>query len=330
MKNKILVIGSINYDLVVYAQRHPIPGETILGNRFYTFPGGKGANQAIAAARLGGNVQMVGHIGNDAFGQELLLNLKKNQVETQLVRKVKEPTGTALITVDAAGENTIIVVPGANATLKKADIDELKDTIREAKILLLQLEIPLEVVIHAIDIAHSFGTTIILNPAPAAQIPIETLRKVTFIIPNECELAFLSGKETDTFANCRQAANYLFALGCQQIILTRGEHGAYYLSQDQQIFAPPFKVSVVDTTAAGDAFIGGLAAALAEDLELHTALFRASAAGALAVTKAGAQTSLPDRIKLETFLSKHQQEVKTTKNQLESNQNYAEIKRSKK
>ena len=311
MKNKILVIGSINIDLVVYAQRHPIPGETILGERFFTFPGGKGANQAIAAARLGGNVQIVGRIGNDTFGQELLENLNKNQVDTQTVRKADEPTGTALITVNAKGQNTISVVPGANATLKKADIDLLKETIRETKVLVLQLEIPLNVVVHAINIAYDFGTTILLNPAPAAQIPIETLRKVTFIIPNESELALLSGKETDSFVNCRTAANHLFASGCKQIILTRGEHGAYYLSPDHHIFAPPFNVPVVDTTAAGDAFIGGFAVALAEEMDLHEALLRASAAGALAVTKAGAQTSIPLKSEVEAFLKKHKQEVKT-------------------
>ncbi|MDO9086337.1 MAG: ribokinase [Anaerolineaceae bacterium] len=311
MKNKILVIGSINIDLVVYAQRHPIPGETILGDRFNTFPGGKGANQAIAAARLGGNVQMVGRLGKDTFGQALLDNLRKNQVDSQSVFQVDEPTGTALITVDAKGQNTIIVVPGANATLTKADIDQLKETIRDTKVLVLQLEIPLDVVIHAINIAYEFSTTILLNPAPAAHIPIETLRKVTYIIPNESELALLSGKETNSFVDCRQAANQLFALGCKQIILTRGEHGAYYLSPDHQIFAPPFKVAVVDTTAAGDAFIGEFAVALAEDMDLHTALLRASAAGALAVTKAGAQTSLPLKSEVEAFLKKHKQEVKS-------------------
>ncbi len=304
MKNKILVIGSMNYDLVVYAQRHPVPGETILGDRFLSFPGGKGANQAIAAARLGGDVQMAGRVGEDAFGQELTDNLVRNQIETSLIQKVKEPTGTAFITVDAQGQNTIIVIPGANATLTTADIDALKDTIQAAKILVLQLEIPLDVVIRVIDIAYAVGTTILLNPAPATQIPIETLRKITFLIPNESELAHLSGFETNTFSACHQAVKHLQALGCQQIILTRGEHGAYYFDQENQIFAPPFNVPVVDTTAAGDAFIGGLAAALAEDMDIHSALLRASAAGALAVTKIGAQTSLPNKTELENFLKK--------------------------
>lgn len=305
MKNKIIVIGSINIDLVVYTPRHPVPGETILGNHFETFPGGKGANQAIAAARLGGNVQLVGRIGIDNFGQLLLSNLKHNQVNTNTVVKVDQPTGTALITVDQKGQNSIIVVPGANASLTKQDIEDLKDVIKEAKIVVLQLEIPLEVVIHAIDIAYQAGVTILLNPAPATQIPIETLRKATFIIPNESELAILSGKEINSFSDCRQAANTLFKAGCEQIILTRGEHGAYYLTQDNQIFAPPFKVPVMDTTAAGDAFIGGLAVALANEVDLRSALLQASAAGALAVTKAGAQTSLPDKTDLERFLQQH-------------------------
>jgi ribokinase len=311
VKNNILVIGSINYDLVVYTQRHPIPGETILGDRFQTFPGGKGANQAIAAARLGGHVQMVGRIGNDSFGQELSENLNKNQVDISNVRKVKEPTGIALITVDAKGQNSIIVVPGANAKLTRKDMDALKAAIQGTKILVLQLEIPLEVVIHVVDIAYASGITILLNPAPATPIPIETLRKVTFLIPNESELALLSGIQIKNFSDCRKAISHLQSLGCNQIILTRGEHGAYYFYQDNQIFAPPFDVTVVDTTAAGDAFIGGLAAALADDIDLQIALLRASAAGALAVTKAGAQTSLPDITELDDFLKKHKQEVKT-------------------
>ncbi len=305
MNNKILVIGSINYDLVVYTQRHPVPGETILGDRFQTFPGGKGANQAIAAARLGADVQMIGRIGQDGFGEELLQNLQLNHVDTTHIMKVPEPTGTALITVDAKGQNSIIVVPGANATLTRQDIDALKTTIQRTKVLVMQLEIPLDVVIHAIDIAYASGITILLNPAPATQIPIETLRKVTFLIPNESELALLSGIEINNFSDCRKAVSHLQSLGCNQIILTRGEHGAYYFYQDNQIFAPSFTVPVVDTTAAGDAFIGGLAVALADDLDLHIALLRASAAGALAVTKAGAQTSLPEKSALEEFLLKH-------------------------
>lgn len=305
MKKNILVIGSINYDLVVYTQRHPEPGETILGDRFQTFPGGKGANQAIAAARLGGHVQMVGRIGNDSFGQELSENLNRNQVDCTNVLKVREPTGIAHITVDAKGQNSIIVVPGANATLTRQDMDDLKETIQGTKLLVLQLEIPLDVVVHAIDIAYASGITTLLNPAPATQIPIETLRKVTFLIPNESELALLSDIEINNFSDCRKAVSYLQSLGCNQIILTRGEHGAYYFYQDNQIFAPSFTVPVVDTTAAGDAFIGGLAAALAEDMDLHIALLRASAAGALAVTKAGAQTSLADKWELEEFLKHH-------------------------
>lgn len=311
MKNNILVIGSINYDMVVYAQRHPNAGETIMGTDFHTYPGGKGANQAIAAARLGGNVQMVGRIGKDASGEELLQNLKQNQVNTETVLSVDHPTGIAMITVDENGQNFIIVVPGANAALTKNDINAIKELIQEAKVLIVQIEIPLDSVIQAIDIAYEAGVTILLNPAPATKIPIETLRKATYIIPNENELTLLSGLETKDFSDCRQAANLLFDAGCKQIILTRGEYGAYYLSPDHQIFAPPFNVPVVDTTAAGDAFIGGFATALANDIDLHTALLRASASGALAVTKAGAQTSMPDQSELEGFLKKHKQEVKT-------------------
>lgn len=305
MKNKILVIGSINYDLVVFTQRHPLPGETILGLNFQTFPGGKGANQAIAAARLGGNVEMIGNIGDDGFGEELLQNLRANQVDTVHIRRVSESTGTAHITVNANGQNSIVVVPGANATLRIQDIDALRDTILSASVLVLQLEVPLEVVIQAIDIAYASGITILLNPAPAIPIPEETLRKTTYLIPNESELALLSGLQTNDLDGCRMAAQHLLSMGCKQIIITRGEHGAFYFNKTQEIFTPSFPVQVVDTTAAGDAFIGGLSVALAEKLDLHTTLIKASAAGALAVTKAGAQTSLPDKTELDNFLLHH-------------------------
>jgi len=311
MKHKILVIGSINYDLVVFTPRHPAPGETIIGSLFQTFPGGKGANQAVAAARLGGDVQMIGNIGQDGFGEELLDNLRFNRVDTTLIQRVNESTGTALITVNADGQNSIVVVPGANATLGKEDIHALRKTIQSAGVLVLQLEIPLEVVMQAIDIAYAAGVIILLNPAPAMPIPPETLKKVSYLIPNESELALLSGLPTDDLEGCRRAAQVLLSKGCNQIVLTRGDQGAFVFNQTGKIFVPSFKVPVVDTTAAGDAFIGGLAAALADDIDLQIALLRASAAGALAVTKAGAQTSLPDITELDDFLKKHKQEVKT-------------------
>ncbi len=308
MSKKILVIGSLNYDLVVYAPRHPIPGETILGNNFLTFPGGKGANQAVAAARLGGQVQMIGRVGQDHFGDELLQNLQLNQVDTTFVSRTTDPTGTALITVNAQGQNSIIVIPGANATLKKQDMEDLRSIIQSASVVVLQLEIPLEVVTTTIDIASEAGALILLNPAPAAQIPAETLRKVTYLIPNESELALLTKLPTTTLEECRQAARYLLNRGCQHIILTRGEHGACYFNHNQEIILPAIKVPVVDTTAAGDAFIGGLATACAEGLDLRAALEKARAAGALAVTKAGAQASLPDKIELDTLLNQQKKE----------------------
>jgi ribokinase len=311
MKKKILVIGSINYDLVVFTPRHPAPGETIIGSRFQTFPGGKGANQAVAAARLGGDVQIIGNIGQDGFGEELLENLCINQVDTTCIKRVNDSSGTALITVNADGQNSIVVVPGANATLGKEDIEGLRDTIQSAAVLVVQLEIPLEVVTQAIDIAYTAGLIILLNPAPAMSLPQETLQKVTYLIPNESELALLSGLPTDDLEGCRRAAQVLLSKGCNQIVLTRGDQGAFVFNQTGEIFVPSFKVPVVDTTAAGDAFIGGLAAALADGIDLQIALLRASAAGALAVTKAGAQTSLPDITELDDFLKKHKQEVKT-------------------
>jgi ribokinase len=302
MKNKILVIGSINFDMVVFSERLPQPGETVIGKTWQTFPGGKGANQAVAAARLGGDVQMIGNVGEDSAGDTLLQNLKANKVNTSKIKKVNSPSGTALITVDSEGQNTIVVIPGANATLTKKDIDSLKSIIKKTNILILQLEIPLEIVVHAIEIAHQYGVTILLNPAPAATIPTETLNKVTYLIPNESELALLSGLPTNSDEEIQSAANNLFAMGCKQIILTRGKHGAFYLSPQHKISSLPFQVPVVDTTAAGDAFIGAFAVALANDLDLQTALLRANAAGALTVTKAGAQSSLPTLQELDQFL----------------------------
>jgi ribokinase len=224
---------------------------------------------------------------------------------------VNDSSGTALITVNADGQNSIVVVPGANATLGKEDIEGLRDTIQSAAVLVVQLEIPLEVVTQAIDIAYTAGLIILLNPAPAMSLPQETLQKVTYLIPNESELALLSGLPTDDLEGCRRAAQVLLSKGCNQIVITRGDQGAFVFNQTGEIFVPSFKVPVVDTTAAGDAFIGGLAAALADGIDLQIALLRASAAGALAVTKAGAQTSLPDITELDDFLKKHKQEVKT-------------------
>lgn len=306
---KILVIGSINQDLVVYAPHHPKIGETILGNNFQTFPGGKGANQAIAAARLGGNVQMIGCVGDDSFGKTLLQNLNKNNIDTSAIKVSSKATGVALITVDAAGQNTIVVVPGANSALQEKDLFGLRKVIQSADILVLQLEIPLEVVIKAIDIAYKNGVTIILNPAPAQKIPSETLKKVTYLIPNENEISSMTGVEINSDADLLQAAEQLFSEGIKQIILTMGEKGAYYLSPNQKFRIPVFQVIMIDSTAAGDAFIGGFAAGLANGLDIQHALLYASAAGALAVTRQGAQTSLPDKNEVAEFLSRRANEA---------------------
>ncbi len=306
---KILVIGSINQDLVVYAPHHPKIGETILGSDFQTFPGGKGANQAIAAARLGGNVQMIGCVGNDAFGETLLQNLNKNLVDTSSVKKVSQSTGVALITVDASGQNTIVVVPGANSALGEMDVADLSTFIQAADILVLQLEIPLEVVIKAIDIAYENEVIIILNPAPAQMIPSPTLQKVTYMVPNENEISSMTSVEINADTDILIAAEQLFSEGSQQVILTMGEKGAYYLSPNQKFHIPAFQVNMIDSTAAGDAFIGGFAVGLINGHDLQHAMLHASAAGALAVTRQGAQTSLPDEKEVEDFLNSKSDEV---------------------
>lgn len=299
MTAKIIVIGSLNMDLVVYTKRHPILGETIMGDQFATFTGGKGANQAIAAAKLGTDVQMVGKVGEDDFGKALIQNLIKNNVNCTYVGYEKTSTGTAFITVDHTGQNSIIVIPGANYLLTPTDIDLLMPTLSTAALIILQLEIPLETVIHCVDIADQLRIPVLLNPAPAQKLPHSTIQKISYLVPNEQELVQMSSNENQTIETI---ISDLLDQGCKSIILTRGKEGAYYYDRFQSLSFPSFPVDVVDTTAAGDAFIGGFTAAIVQGINLESALVRANAAGALAVTRAGAQSSLPTLLELENFL----------------------------
>lgn len=300
--NHIVVVGSLNMDLVVTAPRHPQPGETILGGEFNTFPGGKGANQAVAAARLNAPVVMIGRVGNDAFGDQLLETLTHDQVDTAyVVRDKNSSTGIALITVAASGQNTIVVASGANARVSPEQILSAEATFEGARVLLLQLECPLPAVAQAIQLARKHNVPIVLNPAPAQTLSASLLAEVDYLIPNQTELALLTGSPASTPPQL--AASLLQQSGIRHVIITLGEGGVLIVEGGQTVHLPAYQVPVIDTTAAGDAFVGAFAVALMENYSTHEAAIWGNAAGALAVGRAGAQPSLPTRTELEAFLA---------------------------
>jgi ribokinase len=299
LNGHIVVVGSINMDLVVRAPRLPNLGETIIGSDFHTFPGGKGANQAVAAARLGGTVKMIGRVGGDSFGETLLETIARDRVDpSYIIQDAEAATGVAFITVDSNGQNTIVVASGANAKLTPEDIDAAKEAFVGAAILLLQLESPLNAVNHAIELARLYGAQVVLNPAPAQLLDVDFLSKVNYLVPNQTELALMTGM--DSIPN---AVKSLEALGLKRVIVTLGGDGVLVVEEGQEIQLPAHRVTVVDTTAAGDAFVGAFAVALTEGHPAQTAASWGNAAGALAVTRAGAQPSLPSRSEFENFLS---------------------------
>ena len=294
----LLVLGSANADLVVRCDRFPRPGETLLGGRFATHPGGKGANQAVAAARLadGAEVRFVAKVGADGFGESMRAGYAAEGIATDHV--LTDPTaatGTALITVDAAGENTIVVASGANATLSVADLDAVGAAFAKTRVALLQLETPLPTVRAAAERARAAGARVILNPAPAQALPDELLVAVDVLTPNETEAAALAGVPTDTDAGVEAAAETLRRRGVGAVIVTLGARGAYVLAGETAAYVPAPVVEAVDTTAAGDCFNGALAVALAEGRSLADATAFACHAAAVSVTRAGAQPSLPSR-----------------------------------
>jgi ribokinase len=298
MAGHIVVVGSLNMDLVVRSPRHPQPGETLLGSEFHTFPGGKGANQAVAAARLGGQVKMIGRVGADAFGKSLIQTLANDGVDTGQVKQIGAATGVALITVDAAGQNTIVVVPGANGELSPPDVLAAESAFEGASVVVMQLEVPLLTVIYAADLAHRHGARVILNPAPAQQLGSTLLKQVDVLIPNQPEAALLTG---DALAG--EAAQRLLASGVHSVVVTLGRDGVLIVEGETETHLAAHRVSVADTTAAGDAFVGAFAVALAEGRSTREAAAWGNAAGALAVTRSGAQPSLPTRAELEQFLA---------------------------
>ncbi len=299
----VVVFGSINMDLVVRAPQIPAPGQTLSGSGFFTAPGGKGANQAVAAARLGATVRMVGRVGNDAFGPVLLAGLADDRVDAGgVLADAAHPSGVALITVDDRAENTIVVVAGANGAIGEPDLTRLDAALDGAQVLLLQLEIPLPMVQSAAELARRRGVMVVLDPAPARDLPPALYRTIDLITPNEHEAAALVGFPIDTPEAAEQAVVALCQRGVGQAIIKRGGAGACWGDAHRQQQIAPFPVKPVDTVAAGDAFNGGLATALAAGLPLAEALRWGMAAGALAVTKAGAQPSLPAREALLALL----------------------------
>ena len=296
----ILVIGSLNADLVVRAPRFPAPGETISGEDLAIIPGGKGANQAVAVSRQGASVAMVGRVGNDAFGPMLTQNLQKNNVDTAHVRIDPAATGTAIIVVDVDGQNSIVLSPGANGKVTLSDVDAV--SFQDAKMLLLQLEIPLETVVHTASLARQNGLRVILNPAPAQSVPDSLLADVGILVPNENELQLLTGMPVTDTDSAKSAAQILLEKGVKTVIVTLGSNGALLVTSKQVTHIPAFKVNVVDTTAAGDAFIGGLAVALLKGKSLEEAVRYGNASGALAATRFGAQPSLPTKDEVEKLL----------------------------
>jgi ribokinase len=296
----VIVIGSLNADLVVRVQRFPGPGETIGGEDLAVIPGGKGANQAVAAARQGATVSMVGRVGNDSFAPPLIQNLQNNKVNTSHVLAGEYATGTATIVVDVTGQNSIVLSPGANAKVTVEDVDSV--SFKNTSILLLQFEIPLETVAHAASVGRLNGLRVILNPAPARSIPDSLLADIDILVPNESELQLLTGMPVDDPASAATAAGELLAKGVPTVIVTLGSMGALLVTAQGATHLPAFEVEIVDTTAAGDAFIGGLAAALLQGKSLPEAVRFGNACGALAATKFGAQPSLPTRDDVEEFL----------------------------
>ncbi|MDM9381765.1 ribokinase [Chlorogloeopsis sp. ULAP01] len=300
----VIVFGSINIDLVTTVSRLPLPGETLLGRNFFQAPGGKGANQAVALARLGIPTQMVGRVGADSFGEELLKSLQASGVQTENVF-VDETisSGVAAIAVDDAGENQIIVVPGANGRVNQDDVERLSRLLPQASALLLQLEIPMSAVIAASAAATEAGVRVILDPAPAqSHLPDELYQLVDIITPNEREVSQLVGFSVSGEESAKKAAGQLRQKGVKNAIVKLGAQGVVCATSSETFFVPAFAVDAVDTVAAGDAFNGGLAAALSEGLSLEQAARWGAAAGALAATKPGAQPSLPDRLTFDAFL----------------------------
>lgn len=300
---RLVVFGSLNLDLVARVPRLPLPGETLLGRSFAQVPGGKGANQAVAIARLGARCELVGRVGADPFGTLLLESLQADGVDTAGVGVDSTAgTGVALIAVGDQGENQIIVLAEANSQVGETDVGRLKSVLPGASLLLMQLEIPLEAVVEAARLAHSQGIPVILDPAPARDLPPELYPLVSILTPNEVEAGQLVGFPLSKVEQVVQAAEVLRQRGAATVLITLGDQGVYCATTEDTFWVPAFAVNAVDTVAAGDGFNGALAIALAEGRSLQESIIWGSAAGALAATCFGAQSSLPYRSAVEALV----------------------------
>ena len=288
-------------DLVVNVDTMPKPGQTIIGSNFKEVPGGKGANQAVAMARLNGNVSMIGKVGEDGFGQTLINSLKNDKVDTTYIQTAKGATGVALITVDKNAQNSIVVSPGANFEVKEDDIDNNIEAIKNSDIVVLQLETPLNTIKYALNKAKELNKYTILNPAPAVKLDDEIIKNVDLLTPNETELEIISGVSIETEEDIQKAAQIMIEKGVKELIVTLGSKGSLYINKEKSMFKKAYKVEAMDTTAAGDSYTGALAVALSQDKNIEDAMDFASKVGALSVLKEGAQSSLPTLEDVKNF-----------------------------
>ncbi len=299
----ITVVGSLNMDLVVNTPRIPVIGESVLGWGFMTNPGGKGANQAVAASRLGAKVNMVGCVGNDLFGEDIINNLAVNGVDSSNIRRLDNvPSGIAVILIKD-GDNCIIIDPGANSKVDAGMADAIDKSVAGSGILLLQLEIPMEAVKMAVGIAKRHGVRVLLNPAPAARLDDDLLRTIDIITPNESECQSITGLPVKSIDEAKAAVAWFMDKGIRQVIITLGSNGVVYNSGSKVLHKPVPKVKVIDTTAAGDSFTAAVAVALSEGKGIDDAVAFANAVGTLTVQKKGAISSLPYRREAEALLS---------------------------
>ena len=304
MGKNIVVIGSSNTDMIIKVACIPKPGETVIGGEFSMAAGGKGANQAVAAARAGGKVVFIARVGEDMFGEQSVKGFIKDGINVDnIIRDKNAPSGIALIFVDEKGENSIAVASGANANVSPVDIRAAKDVIASASILLMQLETPIETVKTAAEIAADYGVKVILNPAPAQKLGDDILRHISILTPNESEAELLTGIKVEDEKGAEDAANLLLAKGIDTVLITLGSRGVYVAESDFNGIIPGFSVKAVDTTAAGDVFNGVLTVSLSENKSVCDTVKFANAAAALSVTKLGAQTSAPYHKEIEAFLN---------------------------
>ena len=301
-QKQIIVLGGINMDLVALSPRFPAPGETVVGSQFLTYPGGKGANQAVAAARAGGNTLMVGRVGNDEFGPKLLEALNRSGVNTDNIEVSDVSSGIALILIDDSAQNQIIQVLGANETCGSSEEEKISAVLDSSSTLMLQLEVSINLSLDVARKAHQNGVTVILDPSPVRPFPNELLSYCSVITPNETDAEALIGFPVTNREAAEKAAHALVAKGISNAIIKLGEHGAFYANTNESGYIPPFPVKAIDSVGAGDAFNGALAVSLSENNSLSEATRFASAAGALAVTKIGAQDAMPTRSEIENLL----------------------------